>query len=86
MNTAKRAAMLLVVTGAAVSATAGTAAAFGGPGHGGALAQGVAAKSPGLISGNLIQVPVDVPVNVTGNTINVIGILNPAFGNTSANL
>jgi hypothetical protein len=28
------------------------------------------------------QVPVQVPVNVCGNSINVIGLLNPAFGNT----
>ncbi|ESU46058.1 hypothetical protein P376_5962 [Streptomyces sp. HCCB10043] len=27
-----------------------------------------------------------VPVNVCGNTINVIGLLNPAFGNTCANV
>ncbi|NEE48174.1 chaplin, partial [Streptomyces sp. SID8455] len=26
-----------------------------------------------------------VPVNVCGNTINVVGLLNPAFGNTCVN-
>ncbi|MCZ9344055.1 chaplin, partial [Streptomyces sp. TRM76130] len=25
------------------------------------------------------------PVNVCGNTVNVIGLLNPAFGNTCVN-
>jgi hypothetical protein len=30
-------------------------------------------------------VPVHVPVNVCGNTISVIGLLNPAFGNTCVN-
>lgn len=35
--------------------------------------------SPGVLSGNLVQVPVHVPVNILGNTINVIGVLNPTF-------
>jgi hypothetical protein len=30
-------------------------------------------------------VPVHVPVNVCGNTVSVIGLLNPAFGNTCIN-
>ncbi|MEV6208582.1 chaplin [Kitasatospora sp. NPDC051914] len=51
----------------------------------GATAEGVAAGSPGVLSGNLVQVPVHVPVNVCGNTVNVIGLLNPAFGNACAN-
>ncbi|MES9503549.1 MULTISPECIES: chaplin [Streptomyces] len=45
-----------------------------------------ATHSPGVLSGNVVQVPVHVPVNVCGNTINVIGLLNPAFGNKCANL
>lgn len=45
-------------------------------------AQGGAANSPGVISGNVIQVPVHVPIQVCGNTIDIIGLLNPAFGNT----
>ncbi len=36
-------------------------------------------------SGNQIQVPVHVPVNVCGNSINVVGLLNPAAGNTCIN-
>ena len=36
-------------------------------------------------SGNLVQVPVHVPVNVCGDSVNVIGLLNPAFGNECAN-
>ncbi|MFG3101127.1 chaplin [Streptomyces sp. NPDC048182] len=48
-------------------------------------AQGAAVGSPGVASGNVIQVPIDVPVNVCGNTVNVIGLLNPAFGNYCAN-
>ncbi|GGY17089.1 chaplin [Streptomyces minutiscleroticus] len=45
-------------------------------------AQGAAIGSPGVISGNTVQVPLDVPVNLCGNTIDIIGLLNPAFGNT----
>ncbi|MFE9452791.1 chaplin [Streptomyces sp. NPDC006739] len=51
----------------------------------GAVAGGSAAGSPGLISGNTVQLPVDVPVNVCGNTVNVVGLLNPAVGNACAN-
>lgn len=46
---------------------------------------GTAKNSPGLLSGNVVQVPIHVPVNVCGNSINVIGLLNPAFGNTCIN-
>lgn len=50
-----------------------------------ARAADAAAASPGVLSGNVIQVPVHVPVNVCGDTINVIGLLNPAAGNTCVN-
>ncbi len=39
-----------------------------------------------MLSGNLVQVPVHVPVNLCGNSVNVIGALNPAFGNSCANV
>ncbi|WUK67830.1 chaplin [Streptomyces coelicoflavus] len=48
-------------------------------------AEGAAVGSPGVLSGNVIQVPVHVPVNVCGNSINVVGLLNPAFGNECEN-
>ncbi|WP_264483430.1 chaplin [Streptomyces pinistramenti] len=48
-------------------------------------AAGGAKGSPGVISGNVIQVPVHVPVNLCGNSIDIIGLLNPAFGNTCVN-
>ncbi|MER7396518.1 chaplin [Streptomyces sp. NPDC000151] len=41
-------------------------------------AEGSAYGSPGVLSGNVIQVPVHVPINVCGNSINVIALLNPA--------
>lgn len=69
---------LTTVAAAAVAGTAGVASADSD-------AHGVAAGSPGVLSGNVIQVPVHVPVNVCGNTINIVGLLNPAFGNTCVN-
>ncbi|MFD5629316.1 MULTISPECIES: chaplin [unclassified Streptomyces] len=48
-------------------------------------AEGAAVGSPGVLSGNVVQVPIHVPVNVCGNSINVIALLNPAFGNTCVN-
>ncbi len=67
-----------VATGGLVLAGAGMAVADSG-------AQGSAAHSPGVLSGNVVQVPVHIPVNVCGNTVSVIGLLNPAFGNTCVN-
>ncbi|QIP87032.1 chaplin [Streptomyces sp. Tu 2975] len=52
---------------------------------GGAHADGETAGSPGVLSGNGVQLPVDLPVNVSGNSVNVVGIGNPATGNTSVN-
>ncbi|WP_330330927.1 chaplin [Streptomyces sp. NBC_00536] len=73
----------LAVAGAAMlMGGAGLASAHGGDG---ASAQGVTKDSPGVLSGNLLQVPVDVPVNVCGNTVNVIALLNPAFGSKCVN-
>ncbi|KUL49090.1 chaplin [Streptomyces sp. NRRL F-4489] len=66
------------VAGGVVFAGAGLAVADSG-------AQGAALHSPGVVSGNVVQVPVHVPVNVCGNTVSVIGLLNPAFGNTCLN-
>ncbi|MFI1964678.1 chaplin [Streptomyces pathocidini] len=42
--------------------------------------------SPGFLSGNAIQTPVSIPINLCGNTVDVIAALNPAFGNTCANV
>ncbi|MFF1700012.1 chaplin [Streptomyces sp. NPDC058257] len=48
-------------------------------------AEGAAVGSPGVLSGNNIQVPVHVPVNACGLGVNVVGLLNPTTGNTCAN-
>ena len=45
-------------------------------------AYGAALTRSGVMSGNVLQVPVHVPSKVCGNTISVVGLLNPAFGNT----
>lgn len=48
-------------------------------------AAGTTSGSPGVLSGNTVQAPVHVPVNVCGNTVDVVALLNPAFGNSCAN-
>ncbi|AJC56900.1 protein of unknown function DUF320 [Streptomyces sp. 769] len=77
-----KAVVLSAAAGIAVVGGAGIASASG---HGGAHAAGKAVGSPGVLSGNLIQVPIHVPINVCGNTANLIGVLNPAFGNVCVN-
>ncbi|MGW2211681.1 chaplin [Streptomyces sp. NPDC001781] len=52
---------------------------------GGATADGAAVGSPGVLSGNTVQAPVSVPLNACGNSVDVVGLLNPAFGNSCAN-
>ncbi|MEU2619710.1 chaplin [Streptomyces sp. NPDC007157] len=78
MSRIAKAAAVALGTGAVVIGGAGLALADAG-------ANGEAVGSPGVLSGNAIQVPVNIPVNVCGNTIDVIGLLNPAFGETCAN-
>ncbi|MGW8763781.1 chaplin ChpH [Streptomyces sp. NPDC055815] len=70
---------------AAAAATGGLVLAGAGMAVADAGAQGAAIGSPGVLSGNVVQVPVHIPVNVCGNTVSVIGLLNPAFGNTCIN-
>ncbi|MCX4512132.1 MULTISPECIES: chaplin [Streptomyces] len=71
--------VMFVGTGAALMmGGAGAAVADSG-------ANGAATESPGVGSGNVVQVPVHVPVNVCGNTVDVVALLNPAFGNACAN-
>ncbi|MET9546966.1 MULTISPECIES: chaplin [unclassified Streptomyces] len=79
MSRTTKALALSAVAAAAMTAGAGVATADAG-------AQGTAVHSPGVVSGNVIQVPVHVPANVCGNTVNVIALLNPAFGNACANV
>nr|WP_202035773.1 chaplin [Streptomyces mexicanus] len=69
-----------MVAGGIVAAGAGMASA-----HDGASAAGAAKGSPGVVSGNVVQAPIHIPVNAVGNSVNVIGVLNPAFGNLGLN-
>ncbi|MFL6000590.1 MAG: chaplin ChpE [Streptomyces sp.] len=79
MKNLKKVAAVTMVAGGLVAAGAGMASATD------AHADGKAVGSPGVVSGNLVQAPVHVPVNVVGNSVNVIGALNPAFGNLGVN-
>ena len=74
MSRIAKAAAVVAGTGAILVGGAGMAAADAG-------ALGTAAGSPGVASGNVAQVPVHVPVNLCGNAVDAVGLLNPAFGN-----
>ncbi|MEE1825134.1 chaplin family protein [Streptomyces sp. BE20] len=39
---------------------------------GGAYASGVVAGSPGVLSGNQIQIPISIPINICGNGVSVL--------------
>ncbi|MER7686712.1 chaplin [Streptomyces sp. NPDC097610] len=79
MSRIAKAAGVALGTGAVVLSGAGLAMADAG-------AQSAAVGSPGVLSGNLIQVPVHVPVNVCGDTVDIAGLLNPTFGDACANV
>jgi hypothetical protein len=78
MRSLSKAGLLLGTTAALLLAGAGAASADSN-------AYGAAFNSPGVLSGNVIQVPIDIPVNVCGDSVNVVGALNPAFGNRCSN-
>ncbi|WP_112468069.1 chaplin [Streptomyces triticisoli] len=78
MSLIAKAGIVTLGTGAVVLSGAGLAAA-------GAVAEGAAIGSSGLASGNVVQVPIHAPINVCGNTVNVVGLLNPAVGNVCKN-
>ncbi|WP_316523399.1 chaplin [Kitasatospora brasiliensis] len=79
MQNMKKAVVLSTAVAGLVLGAVGSAAAN-------STAEGVAAGSPGVVSGNQIQIPLDIPINLCGNTIDIIGALNPAFGNKCANV
>ncbi|RXS80982.1 chaplin [Streptomyces sp. TM32] len=78
MSRIAKALVATVAAGVAVTGMAGVASAD-------AHAGGGAVGSPGIVSGNNVQVPIHIPINVCGNTINIVSALNPAFGNTCIN-
>ncbi|MBW1598104.1 chaplin [Streptomyces sp. JJ38] len=74
---AKTAAMLAAAT-AVILTGAGTASAD-------AEAEGAAVGSPGVLSGNVVQIPIHTQLNICGNSVNLLGALNPAAGNLCVN-
>ncbi|SDM77025.1 chaplin [Actinacidiphila guanduensis] len=78
MNRIARKGLVTAVVAGGVLASAQAA-------HADATGGGQAAGSPGILSGNSVSVPVHVPVNACGNTVDAAGLLNPAFGNSCAN-
>ncbi|MGK5639364.1 chaplin [Streptomyces sp. URMC 126] len=75
MSRIAKAVLMTAAAGAVVSGASGVAVADS---HAGAAAVG----SPGVISGNAIQVPIHLPINLCGNSLDIIALLNPTFGNT----
>ncbi|MFJ9518891.1 chaplin [Kitasatospora sp. NPDC101801] len=47
---------------------------------GGASASAVVVGSPGVLSGNNVQIPISIPINICGNSVNVVGVGNPVGG------
>jgi small secreted domain DUF320 len=78
MSRIAKAAALTAVVGAVLAGAAGPAMAD-------AETEAAAVGSPGVISGNNIQVPIHIPINLCGNTIDIVGVLNPAMGNVCIN-
>ncbi|MEU5210472.1 chaplin [Streptomyces sp. NPDC020742] len=79
MKNIKRAAAITMAASGLALAGAGVASAQGPQAAGGAT------NSPGIVSSNLVQAPVHVPVNACGNTVSVVGLLNPTFGDPCVN-
>ncbi len=52
---------------------------------GGAHAVSDTGGSPGVLSGNNVQAPVHVPLNVCGNTLDLIGLFDSSYGTSCAN-
>ncbi|MFG2192050.1 chaplin [Streptomyces sp. NPDC048639] len=78
MSRITKAAAVTIAAGAVLAGSTGVAFADSG-------AKAAAIGSPGALSGNVLQLPVHIPVNLCGNTLDAVGGLNPAFGNTCVN-
>ncbi|MFF3324588.1 chaplin [Streptomyces sp. NPDC002889] len=73
----------------AAAVVAGVVMALGGaaaPAMADAGAEGYAVGSAGVLSGNVIQAPIHLPLNACGNSLTVIGLLNPTLANTCGNV
>ena len=65
---------------AAVVAGAIMALGMAAPAFADAGAEAAAVHSPGVLSGNVVQLPLDLPTNLCGNSLGIVSLLNPAFG------
>ncbi|WP_128378800.1 chaplin [Streptomyces cavernae] len=67
-----------------VTVAAGALMAFGmaAPAMADTGAEASSVGASGVAAGNVVQLPTHVPVNLCGDSANVIGLLNPAFGNS----
>lgn len=78
VKNAKKALMMTAAVGGLAIAGAAAASADAG-------ALGSASRSPGAVSGNTIQLPINVPINACGDTVDVHAHLNPAVMDTCVN-
>jgi hypothetical protein len=78
MKSMRTAAVLAVMAGGLVLGGGGAAFADSD-------ATGAAFGSPGVLSGNVIEIPIDIPVDACGDSVNVLGLLDPASGSTCIN-
>ncbi|MFJ8823623.1 chaplin [Streptomyces sp. NPDC102467] len=69
----------------AAAAATGILSMTGGSAIAGTGSTGQSGGSPGVLSGNSVAAPVAVPVNLCGNSVDAVGVGNPAFGNTCKN-
>jgi hypothetical protein len=78
MRSLSKVATVTVAATGVILAGASIASASGG-------AEAAAIGSPGVVSGNVVQVPIHIPINLCGNTVNIIALINPTFGNVCVN-
>ncbi|MFE9395402.1 chaplin family protein [Streptomyces flavidovirens] len=70
----------------AAAAASGMLAMAGGYAHAHTASYDETTNASGSMSGHNAPSPVQVPVNVCGNTVDVVGAFNPAVGNDCANI
>ncbi|MEU9591168.1 chaplin [Streptomyces sp. NPDC048219] len=70
----------------AAAAATGILSLSGTPALADSIAVGATDEASGLLSGNNVQAPIDVPVNVCGNTVGVLAAFNDAYGNACGNV
>ena len=73
------------VAGAAAHNTLGGANCGSPSGSGGAAASQTTDHSGGILSGNIVQAPVNVPINACGNTVNAAVVSNTESGASCTN-